>query len=174
MMVSIISFIEDNFVLIGGLAAAFKWTYEYSQQRKFEKSKFLLERIEKFYQIEEVKLVNKLLDWNNTSIYYEDKQYVIDDEILSNALVTHDNKSKFTPTEVMIRKVFDIYFDELKELIILRDCGLIDHKNLKRFLKYWVDILNGDKKNKPKELVQTIQDYLEFYGYEDVLEFIVI
>jgi hypothetical protein len=173
-MINIISFIEDNFVLIGGLAAAFKWIYEYSQQRKFEKSKFLLERIEKFYQIEEVKLVNKLLDWNSITITYDGKQYVIDDEALSLALVTHDSRSKFTSTEVMIRKIFDIYFDELKELIILRDCGLIDHDNLKKFLKYWIEILNGDKKNKPKDLVQTIQNYLEFYGYEDVLEFIII
>ena len=173
-MENIISYIEDNFVLIAGLAAAFKWIWEYSQQRKFEKSKFLLERIEKFNDIEEVKLVHKLLDWNSISIAYEGKEYVIDDEILINGLVTHNNRSKFNQTEVMLRKIFDIYFDELKELIILRDCGLIEHKDLKRFLKYYIDILNGDKKNKPNDFVTTIHNYLDFYGYEDVLEFIVI
>lgn len=173
-MINIMSFLEDNFVLIGGLAAAFKWIYEYSQQRKFERNKFLLERIEKFYQIEEVQLVQKLLDWNSITITYDGKEYVITDEILSNALVTHNRKSKFTPTEVMIRKIFDIYFDELKELIILRDCGLIDHTNLKRFLEYWIDILSGDKKNKPKDFIDTLHTYLDFYGYDDVLEFVLI
>lgn len=173
-MSNLITFIQDNFVWIAGVTAAFKWTYEYAQQRKFERNKFLLDRIEKFYEIEEVQIVNKLLDWNSISITYEGKEYVINDEILENALVTHDIRSKFNPTEVMLRKIFDIYFDEIKELIILRDCDLIDHKNLKKFLAYWIETLNGNKKNKPKKLINTIHTYLDHYGYEDVLEFILI
>ena len=168
----LISFIEDNFVLIAGLAAAFKWIYEYSQQRKFEKKKFLLERIEKFYESEDIKIVQKLLDWNEIKIQYDNKEYIIDDTILTEALETHDNKSSFNQTEVLIRKLFDNYFDELNELIILNDCGLVDGDNLKRFLRYWIDILNGEKKNKPKSLISAIDKYLEFYGYQELKDFI--
>lgn len=171
-MANLTSFIEDNFVLIAGLAAAFKWIYEYSQQRKFEKNKFLLERIEKFYESEDIKIVQKLLDWNGTKIQYGNKEYIIDDTILTGALETHNNKSSFNQTEVLIRKLFDNYFDELNELVILYDCGLVDGDNLKKFLRYWIDILNGEKKNKPKSLISAIDKYLEFYGYQDVKDFI--
>lgn len=165
-------YIKDNFVLIAGVFAAFKWIYEYSQSRKFEKNKFLLERIEKFNEIEEVKLVHKLLDWNEIKIQYEGIEYIVNDDILMDALKTHDTKSNFTPVEVIIRKVFDRYFDEINEFIILCDCGLIDEINLKRFLKYWIEILNGVRNSKSELFVETIDKYIEFYGYHNIIEFI--
>ena len=39
-------------------------------------------------------------------------------------------------------------------------------------MKYWTEIMNGTKHNKPAELINSIERYLQFYGYSDVLEFI--
>jgi hypothetical protein len=166
------NWVESDFVLIAGLATSLKWVWEYSQGRKFEKNKFLLERVEKFNILESTKKVQKILDWNAITIEINGVDTKINDSILVEALKTHDQKVIFDSTEVYIREIFDEYFTGLTELIILSNTGLVDKKNLKKFLKYWVDILNGIKKNKPESFVKTIGNYLSFYKYEEVLEFL--
>jgi hypothetical protein len=164
--------VESDFVLIAGLATSLKWVWEYSQSRKFEKNKFLLERIEKFNNLDSTQKVQKILDWNSISIRINDVKVKVDDGILVESLKTHDLKTSFDSTEVYLRQIFDDYFTGITELIILSNTGLVDKINLKKFLKYWVDILNGEKKNKPKSFVKTIENYLKFYGYTEVLEFL--
>jgi hypothetical protein len=165
------NWVESDFVLIAGLATSLKWVWEYSQSRKFEKNKFLLERIEKFNNLESTQKVQKILDWNSISIEINDVKVKVDDGILVESLKTHDQKISFDSTEVYLRQIFDDYFTGITELIILSNTGLVDKRNLKKFLKYWIDILNGKKKNKPESFVKTIENYLKFYGYTEVLEF---
>jgi hypothetical protein len=166
------NWVESDFVLIAGLATSLKWVWEYSQGRKFEKNKFLLERVEKFNNLESTKKVQKILDWNAITIEINGVDTKINDSILVEALKTHDQKVIFDLTEVYIREIFDEYFTGLTELIILSNTGLVDKKNLKKFLKYWIDILNGIKKNKPESFVKAIGKYLSFYKYEEVLDFL--
>ena len=169
---SIWKWIVENFVLITGVSAAVKWIWEYSEGRKFEKNKFLLDRIEKFNEQSSIQTVQRLLDWNKISIDVNGEIRVIDDEFLIGSLLTHDVKDQFTLTEVYIRQIFDDYFTGISELIILANTGLVDSVNLKKFMRYWIEILNGKNLNKPKEFSETIERYLSFYGYSDVLEFI--
>jgi hypothetical protein len=164
--------IEENFVLITGVAASIKWVWEYSETRKFEKNRFLLERIEHFNSQKSVQTVQKLLDWNRIAIDINGESKVIEDSFLAEALKAHDDKDQFTLTEMYIRQIFDDYFTHLSELIILSQTGLVDSRNLKKFMKYWIEILNGTKKNKPTKLVSTFSRYLSFYGYSEVLDFI--
>jgi hypothetical protein len=164
--------IESDFVLIAGLATSLKWVWEYSQSRKFEKNKFLLERIEKFNNLESTQKVQKILDWNSISIEINDIRVKVDDDILVESLKTHDQKSSFDSTEVYLRQIFDDYFTGITELIILSNTGLVDKGNLKKFLKYWIIILNGKKQNKPESFVKTVENYLKFYGYTEVLKFL--
>jgi hypothetical protein len=164
--------VESDFVLIAGLATSLKWVWEYSQSRKFEKNKFLLERIEKFNNLDSTQKVQKILDWNSISIEINDVKVKVDDGILVESLKTHDQKATFDSTEVYLRQIFDDYFTGITELIILSNTGLVDKGNLKKFLKYWINILNGTKQNKPESFVKTIENYLKFYGYTEVLEFL--
>jgi hypothetical protein len=164
--------VESDFVLIAGLATSLKWVWEYSQSRKFEKNKFLLERIEKFNNLESTQKVQKILDWNSISIEINDVKVKVDDDILVESLKTHDQKASFDSTEVYLRQIFDDYFTGITELIILSNTGLVDKRNLKKFLKYWIIILNGAKQNKPESFVKTIENYLNFYGYAEVSEFL--
>jgi len=166
------NWVESDFVLIAGLATSLKWVWEYSQGRKFEKNKFLLERVEKFNILESTKKVQKILDWNAITIEINGVDTKINDSILVEALKTHDQKVIFDLTEVYLRQIFDDYFTGITELIILSNTGLVDKKNLKKFLKYWIIILNGKKQNKPESFVKTIENYLKFYGYTEVLEFL--
>lgn len=169
---SISQWIETNFVLIAGVAASLKWVWEYSESRKFEKNKFLLERIERFNNLESTIQVQKLLDWNSINIVINSEVIKVDDDMIIESLVTQESKMSFDSKEVYIREIFDDYFTGLTELIILSKTGLVDSKNLKKFLKYWTQILNGEKRNKPKELISTIEKYLNFYGYVEIIEFI--
>jgi hypothetical protein len=167
-----IEYLSKNLVLITAVITAIRWLYEYSQNRKFNKNKFLLEKIQEFNNLDSIKTVNRLLDWNALKIDINGVPTLVDDTILINALITHNQRSTFNQTEVYLRGIFDEYFDEIRELIILADCGLVDRKNLKRFLKYWIEILNGTKKSKSKEFIKTIDDYLTFYDFMDVKDFI--
>lgn len=167
-----IKFIIDNFAIISGIVLAFKWIYEYSKNRKFEKNKFLLDRIEKFYALKSVSQINKILDWNAIQIEMGGNLIPVTDEIVMQSLITHDKKSEFTEVEVYLRGIFDEYFDELNELIILSKCDLIDSNNLRKFLIYWVKILNGQKKYKPSEFTKVIDEYLVYYNYDEVRKFI--
>jgi hypothetical protein len=172
MRADFLEWITTNLVLIAGVAAAVKWIWEYSASRKFERNRFLLERIEKFNSQSSVQTAQRLLDWNKISIEINGESRVVDDSFLIEALKTHDKKDQFTLTEVYIRQVFDDYFTGISELTTLSKTGLVDSANLRRFMQYWIDILNGTKLNKPSSLIITLHEYLEFYGYSDVIEFI--
>jgi hypothetical protein len=56
----------------------------------------------------------------------------------------------------------------------MSDCGLIDDKNLRKFLGYWIDILNGVRGNKSVEFVSVIDSYLVFYDWMDVRNFLFV
>jgi hypothetical protein len=163
---------QANFVYIVAVVTSIRWVWEYSQSRKFEKNKFLLERYEKFSNLESTKKVEKLLDWNKITLNINNSEIIVDDSFLVESLKTHNQKAKFDFNEVYIREIFDEYFNGLTELIILSKTGLIDKKNLKKFTKYWVEIINGKNKNKPEVFVETINNYLEFYKFSEIIKFI--
>ncbi len=169
---NILNFLISNSVFLLGTFTAIKGVFEYSQKRKFEKNLFLHEQMNKFFEIEEVQVVHRLLDWNSSRISYSGKEYFFDDGILLGGIQTHDKKTRFDEREVIIRKVFDKYFDELNHLVILKDCNLLDESNLRKFLKYWIEIIKGEKRNKSSEIIKALHKYLEFYDYIEVKKFI--
>jgi len=166
--IMIIEKILEVLPLVSAVAVGLKWVLDYSENKKWEKNKFLLERLELFENLESTKKVHKMLDWNKCKIDGE----TITDEILISSLETHNNRSVFTMTESKIRGLFDEYMDNLNKLIVLGETGLIDEKNLKIYLRYWFDILSGVKKNKPKEFITKLHNYLDFYGYDGILTFL--
>ncbi len=95
----------------------------------------------------------------------------VDDDILFEALQTHNVKTSYTPEEVALRKIFDEYFDDLNEFRLLSETGLISEKNYRLFMKYWFEILTGKKSNKPKKVLSQIEIYLKYYGYGDLYVF---
>jgi hypothetical protein len=162
----------SQFTILTGVSAVAKWVYEYTRKLKWEKNKFLLERIDIYKKKESVQKMHLLLDWNEILIDFDGERKMINDDDLLEALVTHDLKNKFTTTEVKLRGIFDDYFDSFYELVLLSEIGLIDAKNLRLLLKYWIEIIDGKKNNKPDEFVFKIKKYMRFYGYNELLNFI--
>jgi hypothetical protein len=164
--------IEEKFTIIAGLLAAFKWVYEYTQKLSWERSRFLLDCLQDFNAKENTKKVQKILDWNLLNIEIAGNEEQIEDQILMQALQTHDIKSSYSNLEYELRGMFDEYFDDLNALVQLQKAGLIDEDRLKMFLSYWFSILNGERKNKSQAFALSVKKYMLFYGYEELYEFI--
>jgi hypothetical protein len=167
-----IEFIKDNFLYITAIITSIKWVYEYSNKLNWEKNKFLIDRLEVFFNDTNTKNIQLVLDWNKIKINDGQENYLIDDDILFEALQTHDIKHKFDKTEIFLRNSFDEYFDKLTEFIILAESGMISKRNLRMFLNYWFNILGGNKKSKPSKLINQFKVYMLFYGYEKLFKFL--
>ena len=150
--------------IIGGL----KWLYEYSKSNIWAKNRYLAERIDIFYAKDSVKTVQRLLDWNASDLIINDKSVTVDDEILYEALLTQNKKTAFNETEFAIRNAFDEFLDGLNELALLSECGLVDEKNLRKLIGYWLDILQGNRSNKPDKLIKQFREYMLYYGYDTI------
>lgn len=166
--------IEILLTIAGGIGTSSKWVYEYTKKLKWEKNKFLLEKLEIFHSLESTKIMETLLDWNGTNVIINGKEIFIDDNILLNSLYTHDVKHSFTTLEFELRHIFDDYFDNLTKLIFMSKSGLIDKKNLVMFMEYWLKILSGNTNNKSRELMEQINKYLEFYEFTTLRDFILM
>lgn len=156
----------------GAVGAAIKWTYEYSNKLKWEKNKFLLEQIEKFQSDPNTQTMELILDWNRCNIVINETKIEFDDDLFYHSLATHDKVHKFTKEELLLRGLFDDYFDSLTKLIILADSGMVSESNLKLFLSYWFKILSGESSSKSQTIIDQIRSYLQFYGYDRLLEFL--
>jgi len=167
-----INFLKENFLYITAIITGAKWVYEYSNKLKWERNKFLLDRLELFFKDPNTQNVELILDWNKIKVKNNGVEHKVTDDILYEALQTHNTKHAFDTTELYLRGAFDDYFDKLTEFIILVESGMISEKSLRNFLKYWIEILNGKKNSKSKKLVNQFSKYLEFYGYDKLKKFI--
>jgi len=163
--------IEEKITLGVAVITGVKWVYEYTKKLTWDKNVFLLERYEKFKSKESTQTMQLLLDWNKIKVPLNLVMVKVDDDILFEALQTHNVKTSFTPEEVALRKIFDEYFDDLNEFRLLSETGLISEKNYRLFMKYWFEILTGKKSNKPKKVLSQIEIYLKYYGYGDLYVF---
>lgn len=155
-----------------GLLAAFRGVHEYVRQGRWARGKYLIERLDVFRAKESTAIVCSMLDWNSVELKVGERRITLDDYGLYAALQTHDVKNNFTDVEVEVRRLFDAFFDDLHGLVTLCRVGLVDERDLRVHLAYWVNILSGWRKSKPPALVEQFATYMEFYGYGDVLAFI--
>jgi len=164
--------IEVVLAVAGVLGAIIKWLYEYVKEVRWEKNKYLLDQIQRFNSLKTTQAAQSILDWNGIEVEIEGERVYVDNKILFEALQTHDVKYNFTEEEVLIRSLFDDYFDDLTQLVFMTRIDLISRDNLILFTRYWLDILSGEAESKPTKLVDQIHNYLSYYGYTDLLKFL--
>jgi hypothetical protein len=164
-----------NFILkiipILGIFPFVKLIWEYTRDLKWKKSEFLAKEIKDFQSDENVKIVFQLLDWNSRKIKLKSNEYNISDNDLISALQTHDKKSKFSIQEAELRDIFDYFFDKLSLFNIYINNGLISEEELYEYIGYYVNILTS-KTKKPRLLIDTFDEYIRFYEFENVSELI--
>jgi hypothetical protein len=158
-------------VIGGGLFATGKWLYEIIQKNKWEKNKFLLEKLEEFREKNNTKVFHQILDWNGSFVEVENEKFRVDDDLFISALDLHTDRHKFSREELLLRNTFDRYFDDLNTLYFMVKVGLVDEKHFKKFMDYWFKFFKG-KGNKPDEFYTKIANYMKFYGYGELYDFI--
>jgi len=152
-------------------SALIQWLYEYSQKLKWDKNVYLVDKLDEFQSKDSTKLMQMVLDWNAIRVDLNGKQKTITDNILIGAFETHDKRDDFTELEAELRPIFDEYFDNLNRFVFLAKTKIVSEKHLRKILGYWFNILSGKSETKPKELVDAIENYLEFYGYSELKQF---
>ncbi len=157
--------------IVFALAGGAKWVYEYTKNLKWQRAKFLSEKMKEFFTDPEIKKALVILDWNSAKIEMANRsgekiEYKFDDYIIMEALTTHDKKHSFTFEERQVRNLFDYFFDRLSEINVWIETGLIEEKQAKIYLKYWIDIIKGNRKSKSRNYTECLQKYLDFYNFE--------
>lgn len=145
--------------------------YEYIKSIKWKKSEFLSKEVKDFFKDEDVIKVKAMLDWDVRYLEINGKEVKVTNDFLISALQTHNNKNKFTQEEAAIRDIFDNFFDKISYFSIYIDNKLVDKKEVKKYLSYYIDIISKPGR-KSKKLVDTFTDYINYYNFNQVRDLI--
>jgi hypothetical protein len=163
------SILKDIVIPSVAIMAFIKGIIEYVKSQKWKKSEVLSKEIKEFFNDKDVKVVLTMLDYNSRRITIDGELVRFNDEMLQNSLITHNKKKVFEVKEAMIRDKFDIFFDKLSIFenyisnSLVNECETID------YLSYYLRILTKSG-SKSKEVVETFNQYLVYYKYDNVLK----
>ncbi|MCZ4221939.1 hypothetical protein [Pedobacter rhodius] len=159
-------------ILLTSIAIVFTFL-TFRANQKWERAKFTTARINEFSESKSVKMVQKILDYNNANIplYKENEMESIHDDLVYEALVIDTIRGDFSENESKIREVFDDYFDKLSVFNRYIKSGVIEYEDVKPFLEYQIRIL-ADIKNqrKSEEYKKRVWTYINYYGFHDIEE----
>lgn len=167
-LIQLLAVLISAFIVLKGIR-------EYKEAQRWKKLEFVSKEIKEFFNDAEIKRALQMLDWNACSVPLnpgeigDETKFSCSDEKILDALRTHDQKSRFTPEEVVIKKIFDNFLDKLTMFENYIETGLINAKDIQPYLEYWIKIL-ADPKNdrKDKKVRDQIWKYIDQYGYKKV------
>lgn len=157
--------------------ALIKGVYEYAKAQKWKKAEFVAKEIKEFLNDFDVKRAFLLLDWNAYECELLPKEIEgqtklkFNDELVFNALRTHIETDRFTKEEVVVKLIFDRFFDKLSVFNQYIESGLIKPEDIRPYLVYWIQLI-ADKNNKRKsaEVREQIWQFIVTYGFQDVID----
>lgn len=166
--VEITALLLSFFVFIKGIK-------EYRKAQKWKKLEFVSKEIKEFFNEPEIKRAMLLLDWNSNSfdvyIAKEKQEMALNftDKDILGALMTHEERFAFTEKEVILKRIFDAFFEHLTMFENYIETGLIETKDLAPYLSYWIKILADSNNNRKSVEIKTqLWKYVDYYGYEKV------
>ncbi len=149
-----------------------KGIYEYTKAQKWKKAEFVSKEIKEFNSDFDMKRAMILLDWTANELELKvnelgaKNKLSFTDELIVSSLQTHKERDRFSEEEVVIKCVFDAFFDRLILFDHYLEAGLIQAKDIKPYLNYWIAILADPQNNrKSKEVRTQIWEYMDEYGY---------
>lgn len=153
---------------------------QYSKAQRWKRAEFVAVELKDFESKPKVRNVMRMLDYSKRRLElfperdHEDRWCIVSNDTLCDALVYHEERTKFFPAEVAIRDSFDEFFDGLERVHSFLQSRLVTKKGLEPYLKYWLDVL-GDPKNDrlSQEARNQIRSYVQSYGYlgvEDLID----
>jgi hypothetical protein len=113
-----------------------------------------------------------MLDWNDRELNFpletggETILIMVDDALLSSALLPYDAAQGYYPKEAMIRDCIDRYLDMLARLQNFLDARLIGIAELRPYMDYWIQLTAGKKPGHHRSQVFILLlNYIQTYGF---------
>ncbi|MCB0397315.1 MAG: hypothetical protein KDD36_11705 [Flavobacteriales bacterium] len=157
------------------LALLFKGIYEYARAQQWKKAELVSREVKEFLADFNVKRALVLLDWNANHLALDKDEMPgnttmkFDDALIESALRTHKECQKFTHEEVIIKEIFDHFLDRLTMFENYIESGLINARDLKPYLNYWIRILADPRSDrKPASTRKKMWVYIDEYGFDKV------
>jgi hypothetical protein len=165
---------HDFFALVGASIAGIWALLEFTSRRIAERKKLASELFDKFKTNVDTILATQMLDWIKEFDLGVDRDGQpilarVNTELLIESLKTLDEKRYFPPVEERIRKVFDGFLTELEMLNSYVESGMLKDKDLRPFIGYWIDLMNGAGAFIRPNLAEQLARYLEYFDYRGVL-----
>ncbi len=155
-----------------------KGVYEYAKAQKWKKAEFVSKEIKEFFNDFNIKRALILLDWNVNDLALAEGEIKnknsiqFTDKLILSAMTTHRQSPTFAEEEVLVKNLFDALFDRLIMFHNYIKSGLIETKDIKPYIDYYISILADDNNDrKPEDVRNQIWKYIDEYGYDDLREF---
>lgn len=183
--------------VITGCIAFVVGILQYTRAQKWRRAEFAAKEFKEFISKPAIANAMLMLDWNSRIYEIGKASYpgvgtdqdaknegvssnVIDDIVLANALVHHNQKYRcpsperrqpgFTLPEIFVRDVFDAFFEGLQMFENFIASGLVRSTEFQPYLAYWIDIIGNvrNQTTKPDWCRRNIWHYIDSYGYKSV------
>jgi hypothetical protein len=183
--------------VFSGILAFTAGLLQYMRAQKWKRAEFIAKEFKEFKSFPAVSNAMLMLDWNsrdfiihkpndygldnqtNTGVNSKENDTEINDIVLANALVHHNQKhlsfsperriTGFTTKEAFVRDTFDAFFEGLQIFEQFIQSGLISAAEFKPYLIYWIEIIANDNNiSKPEWCRKNIWHYIDAYDYKSV------
>ncbi len=157
--------------LLGGGAAL----WQYWRAQEWKRAEWVAADVKEWLREPEVRNCLLMLDWQERKLplLVADgtwtTTFVYREEMLLHALSspTSPQQQDYTDEEVSIRDSFDRFFGGLERFEDFRERGLVSVRDLKPYLRYWVEILADSRNIQKSAAVRTrLWAYVNDYGFE--------
>jgi hypothetical protein len=155
----------------GGIFALWRWTIDQKWRRVQHAQSLVKNFLEKKNTIKAFEILDTTGEVECESTYNSKMKEAIEitDEFLIGALSTFDQKDGNDDREVIIRDIFDSYFDELNTFQSHIETGLVEIQDIQPYLEYWMLQLTGRGRVRGPAFGKQTAKYLDFFGYKRVL-----
>ena len=144
--------------VVGGAFALWRWR-EDQRWRRVQQAQTL---VKEFLQKENTKKAFEILDVDGEVVEFGSTTIEITDDFLVGAISTFDQKKNNTEMELIVRGILDEFFDDLSIFQTHVDAGLIELKDIKPYLEYWIRELTGHGQLRGNSFAQQTLKYLRF------------
>jgi hypothetical protein len=156
---------------IGGAFALWRWMVD-QKWRRVQHAQSLVEKfLEKRNTIKAFEILDTIGEVECASKYDVKKNETINitDEFLIGALSTFDQKKENDESEIIIRDIFDDFFDDLSTFQGHIESGLIKLQDIKPYLEYWMSELAGHGRIRGTDFADQVGRYLNYFRFERTL-----
>jgi predicted nucleotidyltransferase len=156
----------------GGGFALWRWTVD-QKWRRVQHAQSLVEKfLDKRNTIKAFEILDTIGEVECESMYNLGKKETINitDKFLIGALSTFDQRTENDDNEIIVRDIFDDFFDDLGTFQSHIDTKLIKLKDIKPYLEYWIQELTGHGRVHNVKFGNQVAKYLDFFGYDRVVK----